>query len=75
MQKKVLSPPPLTVATGNLINLKSTSEMSPVKDGFLASYSKQTYDNFGRKLKKISIQTLHRRPYFTRFRKFVSNIF
>ena len=29
---------------GNLVNLKKTSEMSPIKDQFLASYSKQ---NFG----------------------------
>ena len=51
MQKEALLPPPLTMATGNLVNLDKTSEMSPIKDEFLASYSKQ---NFGRKLKKIS---------------------
>ena len=49
MQKKTLVPPPLKMATGNLVNLKKTSEMSQIKDEFLASYSKQ---NFGRKLKK-----------------------
>ena len=52
MQKKTLVPPPLKMATGNLVNLKKTSEMSQIKDEFLASYSKQ---NFDRKLKKISI--------------------
>ena len=51
MQKEALLPPPLTMATANLVNLDKTSEMSPIKDKFLASYSKQ---NFGRKLKKIS---------------------
>ena len=49
IQKKTLIPPLLTMATGNLVNLKKTSEMSQIKDEFLASYSKQ---NFGRKLKK-----------------------
>ena len=52
IQKKTLIPPLLTMATGNLVNLKKTSEMSQIKDEFLASYSKQ---NFDRKLKKISI--------------------
>ena len=51
MQKEALLPPPLTMATANLVNLDKISEMSPIKDEFLASYSKQ---NFGRKLKKIS---------------------
>ena len=49
MQKEALLPPPLTMTTGNLVNLEKTSEMSQIKDEFLASYSKQ---NFGRKLKK-----------------------
>ena len=52
MQKEALLLPPLTMATGNLVNLEKTSEMSPIKDERLASYSKQ---NFGGKLKKISI--------------------
>ena len=29
--------------TGNLVNLKKTSEMSPIKDQFLASYSQQNF--------------------------------
>ena len=41
MQKKALSVPSLTMATGNLVNLKKASEMSPIKNEFLASYSKQ----------------------------------
>ena len=41
--KAALLPPPLTMATGNLVNLKKTSEMSPIKDEFLASYSKQNF--------------------------------
>ena len=41
MQKKALSVPLLTMATGNLVNLKKASEMSPIKNEFLASYSKQ----------------------------------
>ena len=40
MQKEALLPPPLTMASGNLVNLEKTSEMSPIKDEFLASYSK-----------------------------------
>ena len=71
MQKEALLPPPLTMTTGNLVNLEKTSEMSQIKDEFLASYSKQ---NFGRKLKKNSIQTFHRRSYFIHFCKFISNI-
>ena len=55
MQKEALLPPPLTMTTGNLVNLEKTSEMSPIKDKFLASYSKQNFlNNFGRKLKKKS---------------------
>ena len=49
MQKEALLPPPLTMATRNAVNLEKTSEMSPIKDEFLASFSEQ---NFGRKLKK-----------------------
>ena len=41
MQKEALLPPPLTMAAGNLVNLEKTSEMSPTKDEFLASYSMQ----------------------------------
>ena len=41
MQTKALSPSPLPMATGNLVILEKTSEMSPVKGEFLASYSKQ----------------------------------
>ena len=37
---KALPPPPLTMATGTLVNLEKTSELSPIKDEFLASYSK-----------------------------------
>ena len=36
------------MATGNLINLKKVSDISPVKDEFLASYPKQNFDNFDR---------------------------
>ena len=54
MQKAALLSPPLTMATENLVNLEKISEMSPIKDKFLASYSKQTFNSFGRKLKKIS---------------------
>ena len=41
MQKIALFPPPLTMFTRNLVNLEKTSEMSPIKDEFLASYSRQ----------------------------------
>ena len=41
------------MATVNLVNLKKASGMSPIKDELLASYSKQNFDNFDRKLKKI----------------------
>ena len=41
MQKKALSPPPLTMTTRNLVNLEKTSKMSPIKDESLVSYSKQ----------------------------------
>ena len=43
MQKTALSPPPLTMATGNSVNLEKTSEMAPIKDKFLASFSKQNF--------------------------------
>ena len=43
MQKDALLLLPLTMATEDLANLKKTSEMSPVKDEFLASYSKQLF--------------------------------
>ena len=43
MQKEALLPPPLKVATGNLVNLEKSSEMSPIKDEFVASYSKQKF--------------------------------
>ena len=43
MQKTALSQPPLKKATGNLVNMEKTSEMSPVEDDFLASYSKQNF--------------------------------
>ena len=43
MQKEALSTAPLTMATRNLVNLEKTSEMSPIKDEFLASYSKQNF--------------------------------
>ena len=43
MQKEALSPASLTMATGNLVNLEKTSEMSPIKDEFLASYSQQNF--------------------------------
>ena len=49
MQKEALFLPPLSMATGNLVNLEKTSEMSPIKDEFLASYSKQ---NFWQKIEK-----------------------
>ena len=43
LQKQALFPPPLTIASGNLVNLEKASEMSPVKDEFPASYSKQNF--------------------------------
>ena len=44
------------MATENVVHLEKNTEMSPIKDEFLAGYSKQnkTFDNFGRKLKKLS---------------------
>ena len=41
--KKALSPPPLTMPTGNLVNLEKTPEMAPIKDEFPGSYLKQTF--------------------------------
>ena len=52
MQKEALLSLRQAMATGNLVNLEKTSEMSPIKDEILASYSKQ---NFCRKLKKSNI--------------------
>ena len=43
MQEKALSPPPITMDTGNLVDLEKTFEMSPIKDEFLARYSKQNF--------------------------------
>ena len=48
-KKNALSAPPLTMVTGNLVNLDKTAEMSPIKDN-----SKENFDNFGKKLKKFS---------------------
>ena len=53
MQKEALFLPPLTIASGNLVNLEKTSDISPIKGELLSSYSKQ---NFGRKLKKSSFK-------------------
>ena len=39
LKKQALLPPSLTMAIGNLVNLGKTSEMSPIKDEFLATYS------------------------------------
>ena len=52
MEKEALLPPPLTMATGNLVNLEKTPEMSPIKDEFLASYLKQNFYRFWRKIEK-----------------------
>ena len=43
LQKQALLPPPLTMVTGNLVNLEKTSEMSPIKDEYLTSYSRQNF--------------------------------
>ena len=40
MQQNPLFPPLLT---GNLVNIEETSEMFPIKEEFLASYSKQIF--------------------------------
>ena len=42
------------MATGNLVNLEKTAEMSPVKDELLASYSKQNFFTFLAEKWKIS---------------------
>ena len=52
MQKEALFPPPLTMATGNL---EKTSEMSPIKGNWQLATQNKTFNNFGKKLKKISI--------------------
>ena len=67
MQREALLSLPQTMATGNLVNLEKTTETSPIKDEFLASYS----ENFAENLK----QSTFKLSYFTRFRKFVSIIF
>ena len=41
------------MATGNLVNLEKTAEMSPIKDEFLASCSKQNFGQFWQKSEKI----------------------
>ena len=43
MQKKALSLPPLKMAPGNVVNLEKSSEISPIKDEFLASSLKQNF--------------------------------
>ena len=46
------------MATETLVNLEKSSEMSPNKDEFLASYSKQNFNNLAKKKKngrKISV--------------------
>ena len=43
IRKKRLSSPRPTMATENLVNLEKTAEMSPIKDEFLASYSKENF--------------------------------
>ena len=71
-KKKALFPPPLTMATGNL---KKTSGMSPIKDNSQIATRNKTFNNFGKKMKKIGIQIFHGRSSFAHFRKSVSNIF
>ena len=41
------------MATGKLVNLEKTAEICSVIDEFVASYSKQNFDNFGKKVKKF----------------------
>ena len=41
MQLKALSPPAVMMPNGNLVNLEETSEISLMKDEFIASHSKQ----------------------------------
>ena len=41
------------MATGNLVNLEKTVEMSPIKDEFLASFSKQNFSQFWQKSEEI----------------------
>ena len=42
-EKNALFPPRLTLATGYLVNLEKTAEMSPIKGEFSASYLKQIF--------------------------------
>ena len=42
------------MAPGNLVNLDKNSEMSPIKDELLASYSKQNFQLFWQKIEKKS---------------------
>ena len=51
------------MATGNLVNFEKTSEISPIKDEFLASSSKQNFRSFWKKIEnksafKLSIEGL-----------------
>ena len=41
--KKALFLPLLAMVTENVVNLEKTSEISPIKDEFLAGYSKQNF--------------------------------
>ena len=43
MQKQALSLPPLKMAPGNVVNLEKSSEISPIKDEFLANSLKQNF--------------------------------
>ena len=42
------------MATENLVNLEKTTETSPIKDEFLASYSKENVWQFGQKSERNS---------------------
>ena len=42
-QKNALFPLPLTMAAENAVHLEKNAEMSPIKDEFLVSYSKQKF--------------------------------
>ena len=74
MQKEALFPTPLTSATGNLVDLKKISEMSPIKDEFLLSQNK-TFYNFGRKLKKSGFKLSIEGPILLVFVKLSQIIF
>ena len=41
------------MANGNLVNLEKTTEKSPIKDEFLASYSKQIFWQFWQNSEEI----------------------